>query len=109
MKDDPDFDKLAREALTALYRALLSASDDYAFGVDFKDGVITLAFPYPPAKIAVSVNPAARQLGVSTPARSYKLDWDVVENTFVLGSTGQTVKEILEETISRQVKEEVTL
>jgi len=109
MREAEEFRKHSEEALTHLYRALVSASEDYEFEADYKAGSITLELGKERTKVVVSPHAAAGQLWVSAHRKSYKLDWDVVQNTFVLGSTGQTLKELIEEAISRQVGEDVTL
>ena len=42
-------------------------------------------------------------------ARGYKLDWDIVENTFVHTESGQTLKELVEQAISKHLKRDVEL
>jgi len=109
MMDEQDFKKRADEALTLLHRALAGAADDYGFDVDFNAGALGIEFEDPPAKFVVSPNTPVRQIWVSALAKSYKLDWDVVENSFVLVESGETLKELLERAISKQLKEEVSL
>jgi hypothetical protein len=46
---------------------------------------------------------------VSALAKSYKLDWDIVENTFVHVESGDTLKGLIEKAISKQLHEEVSL
>jgi iron donor protein CyaY len=109
MKDEPEYRRHVEEALANLYRALVSASDDYEFEADYEGGAITVEFPGRPAKFVISPHPGSRQVWVSVRSKSHKLDWDVVENEFTLSSTGQTLKEIVEAAISAQLGEEVTL
>jgi iron donor protein CyaY len=109
MMDEQDFKKRADEALTALYRALAGASDDYSFDVDFNAGALAVEFEDPPAKFVVSPNTPVRQIWVSAHARSYKLDWDVVENTFVHTESGDSLKQLVERAIGQQLREEVNL
>ena len=107
--DEQDFKKRADEALTLLHRALLGAADDYGFDVDFNAGALAVEFEDPPAKFVISPNTPVRQIWVSALAKSYKLDWDIVENAFVHSESGDTLKELLENAISKQLKEEVSL
>ncbi|HLN01538.1 MAG TPA: iron donor protein CyaY [Bryobacteraceae bacterium] len=109
MMDEQDFKKRADEALTSLHRALIGAADDYGFDVDFNSGALGVEFEDPPAKFVVSPNTPVRQIWVSAHAKSYKLDWDNVEATFVHTESGDTLKQILEKAISKQLKEEVNL
>jgi iron donor protein CyaY len=109
MMEEREFQKHAEEALAALQRDLILAADDYGFESSLHGGVITVAFRHPPGKFVIGPDPAARQMKVSLPARHYKLDWDIVENTFLHTETRETLKELLEEAISKHLKQEVEL
>jgi CyaY protein len=109
MMDEQDFKKRADEALTALHRALIGAADDFGFDVDFNSGALGIEFEDPPAKFVVSPNTPVRQIWVSALAKSYKLDWDIVENTFVHVESGDTLKALIEKAIGKQLHEEVSL
>ncbi len=107
--DEQQFKKLADDALTRLHRALTAAGDDYGFDVDFNSGALTVEFEDQPAKFVISPNAPVRQIWVSALAKSYKLDWDIVENAFVHTESGDNLKEVVEKALSKQLKEEVTL
>jgi len=109
MMDEQEFKKRADEALTTLHRALIGAADDYGFDVDINAGALAVEFEEPPGKFVISPNTPVRQIWVSAHAKSYKLDWDIVENTFVHTESGDTLKELVEKAISKQLKEEVNL
>ena len=109
MIDEQDFKKRADEALTALNRHLIAASDDYGFEVDFNAGALGVEFEDPPAKFVISPNTPARQIWVSANNKSYKLDWDVVENTFVHSESGDSLKRLIEKAISKQMGDEISL
>ena len=109
MLDEQDFKKRADEALGTLRRLLMSAADDYGFDVDFNSGALGIEFEDPPAKFVVSPNAPVRQIWISAHAKSYKLDWDIVENSFVHTESGATLKDIVEKAISKQLNEEVSL
>ena len=109
MMDEQDFKKRADDALTALHRSLIAAADDYGFDVDFNAGALGIEFEDPPAKVVVSPNAPVRQIWISAHAKSYKLDWDIVENSFVHTESGATLKDIVEKAISKQLNEEVSL
>jgi len=109
MMDEQDFKKKADDALTALHRALIGAADDYGFDVDFNAGALGVEYEDPPAKFVVSPNTPVRQIWVSAHAKSYKLDWDIVEAAFVHTESGDTLKQVLEKAISKQLKEDVNL
>ena len=105
--EEREFRKHAEEALGQLRRELILASDDYDFRIDMAAGSLLVEFTKPAAKFVVSPHAAARQIWVSANSRSYKLDWDYVENAFML--RGQTLKEILEDALAKHLGEEVTL
>lgn len=107
--DEQLFKKKADEALAALNRMLISASDDYGFDVDFNAGALTVEFENPPARFVVSPNAPVRQIWVSAHSKSYKLDWDIVESSFVLIDSGQTLKELVQEAIGKQLGEDIDL
>jgi CyaY protein len=109
MIDEQDFKKRADEALSSVHRALIGAADDYGFDVDFNSGALGIEFEDPPAKFVISPNTPVRQIWVSALAKSYKLDWDIVENSFVHVESGDTLKALIEKVISKQLKEEVSL
>ena len=98
--DEREFQKHADDALTRLYRQLVSAGDDLGFEADRNGGAITVEFEHPPAKFVISPNAPVRQIWVSAHSRSYKLDWDEVEQTFALGDL--TLKKLLEQAIGKQ-------
>jgi iron donor protein CyaY len=107
--DDQEFKKLADDSLTSLYNKLGAASDDAEFEVDFNSGALAIEFENPPAKFVISPNAPVRQIWVSAHSKSYKLDWDSLENAFVLTATGQSLTELIQEAIAKQLGEEVSL
>jgi len=106
--DDQDFKKRADESLQSLYKRLLAASDDAEFEADFNSGALSIEFEQPPGKFVISPNAPVHQIWVSAHSKSYKLDWDDVEGTFVLPD-GQTLTELIQDAITKQLGEEVTL
>jgi frataxin len=109
MLDEQQFKKLADDALTVLSRALIAASDDYNFEVDFNSGALGVEFEDPPGKFVISPNTPVRQIWVSANSRSYKLDWDVVENAFVHADSGDSLRVLMEKAISKHLGEEISL
>jgi iron-sulfur cluster assembly protein CyaY len=106
--DDQDFKKRADESLQSLYKRLLAASDDAEFEADFNSGALSIEFEQPPGKFVISPNAPVHQIWVSAHSKSYKLDWDDVEGTFVLPD-GQSLTELIQDAITKQLGEEVTL
>jgi CyaY protein len=107
--DDQEFKKRADESLNALYKKLAAASDEAEFEVDFNAGALAIEFEDAPTKFVISPNSPVRQIWVSAHSKSYKLDWDTVESTFVLPGSGQTLTELIQEAITKQLGEEVSL
>ena len=107
--DDQEFKKLADSSLTTLYNKLAAASDDAEFEVDFNSGALAIEFENPPAKFVISPNAPVRQIWVSAHSKSYKLDWDSVESAFALKASGQSLTELIQEAIAKQLGEEVSL
>jgi len=107
--DDQEFKKRADQALETLYKRLAAASDDADFEADFNAGALSIEFEDPPAKFVVSPNAPVHQVWVSAHSKSYKLDWDSVQSTFTLQPSGQTLTELIQEAIAKQLGEEVSL
>ena len=109
MLDEQEFKKKADKALTLLSRELIAASDEYGFEVDFNAGALGVEFENPPAKFVISPNTPVRQIWVSANSKSYKLDWDIVENSFVHAESGDTLKSLVEKAVGKHLGEEVNL
>jgi len=109
MSEELDFKKRADAALSLLGRDLSSAADDYGFQCGVSAGTISVDCGTPSGKIVISPNAPTRQILVQVSARSYKLDWDIVEAGFVHAESGQTLREIIEQALSKQLRQEVTL
>jgi CyaY protein len=107
--DDQEFKRLADEALQALYKRLTAASNDAEFEADFNAGALTIEFEEPPGKFVISPNAPVHQIWVSAHSKSYKLDWDSAESTFVLQPSGQSLTELIQDAITKQLGEEVSL
>ncbi|HEV2687825.1 MAG TPA: iron donor protein CyaY [Bryobacteraceae bacterium] len=106
--DDQEFKRRAEDTLQALYKRLVAASEDGGFEADFNSGALGIEFEQPPAKFVISPNAPVSQIWVSAHSKSYKLDWDDVEGTFVLPD-GQTLTGLIQDAITKQLGEEVAL
>jgi iron donor protein CyaY len=107
--DDQKFQTLANQALESLNEKLGEAGDRYGFEADLQEGALKIAFDDPPARFVVSPNSPVKQIWVSALVRSFKLDWDEGAQAFVLGSTGETLEQLLVNAIGQQLGETVTL
>jgi len=109
MMDEQEFQLKADEALADLDGALGEAADRHDIEPDFAAGTLTVEFDDPPAKFVVSPNSPVRQIWVSALTTSFKLDWEAERGEFVLGETGQSLKELMAEVIGKQLGESVEL
>ena len=108
MLDAQEFQLKSDEALTKLYKALAHASDEHGFDTDY-GGALTIEFEEPQAKFVVSPNAPVKQVWVSAHMKSYKLDWDSQRGEFVLPDSGQSLKELIEDVVSRQLGADIKL
>lgn len=109
MLDEQQFKNASDAAIEKLNRALALAADRFDFEADMNGGALVIEFEEPKAKFVVSPNSPVRQIWVSAHSRSFKLDWNVPAEAFVLGGTGQTLNQLLAEQITQQIGEEVAL
>ena len=58
--------------------------------------------------VVVMIGMTLAYTGISL-SKSYKLDWDVVENAFVHSDSGDSLKELVEKAIGKHLREEVSL
>jgi CyaY protein len=107
--DEQQFRAVSDEALTRLQRALERAADDHEFDVDNNQGALTIEFEDPPAKFVVSPNAPVRQIWISARVKSFKLDWDEAQSSFVLTADGRTLLRLMADLIGEQIGEPVSL
>jgi len=108
MRDDFDFRRRADDALRSLLRALAPVAEDYGFRTGIEDGILQIGFPPPQGSISIAPH-APSQVWITNGGKTRKLTWDVVENAFILEATGQDLQQVLEESISQRIGEDVTL
>ena len=107
MSEDLEFKKHADAALSQLSRDLAGAGDDYGFKSGYSGGVISVECGA--GKITITPNAPASQILVSAQARNYKLEWDIVEAAFMHTESGQSLRELVEQALSKALRQEVTL
>ena len=107
--DEQEFRTHSDEVLQGLYRKLSRASEQYDFEPDFNAGALAIEFEEPKAKFVVSPNTPVRQIWVSAHSKSFKLDWDPAQRTFVLPENKQTLDELIASAIGQLIGEPVTL
>jgi CyaY protein len=108
MLDDQQFQLKADEALRNLNNALARVSDEHGFDTDYASA-LTVEFEDPPAKFVVSPNAPVKQVWVSAHMKSFKLDWDAARGEFVLADSGQSLKQLMQDAVSKQLGEPVQL
>ena len=109
MLDEQDFRLKCEGAMTALFKALATASDEHDFEADFNNGTLTVEFEEPRAKFVVSPQTPVRQVWVSAHSRSFKLDWVAARGAFVLADSGQTLAELIAAHVSEHLGETISL
>lgn len=107
--DEQEFKRYCDESMNDLYRALTRAGEDHDFEADFNAGALAIEFEEPRGKFVVSPNTPVRQVWVSAHSKSFKLDWDAARHAFILPATGQTLKELIAEAVTKQIGEPVAL
>ena len=107
---DQNFRLEADRALERLQHSLMPMADEHGFEVELQNGVLQIVFEDPsPSKFVISPNAPVRQIWVSANSKSYKLDWDVVENSFVHIESGDSLRELVERAIGKHLGEEISL
>jgi len=104
---DQEFHQKADDALAALDRALEQAAEEFGFEVDSHAGALTVEFEDPHARFVVSPNSPVKQIWVSALNKSFKLDFDAAQDTFVLRETGQTLTELINSVVGQQLGESI--
>lgn len=107
--DEQEFKTEADRTLESLHRKLATASDEAAFEADLSSGALVIEFEEPPAKFVISPNTPVRQIWVSAHSRSFKLDWVPAQKTFVLPDTGETLTQLIQTAIAKQLGKKITL
>ncbi len=93
---EAEFQEKAEQAILDLERAFGDLAEERDLDVQVQGGVLTLNFEEgEPGRFIVSPNSSVRQLWVSARMASYKVDWSNKENAFVLGGTGETLKQLM--------------
>jgi frataxin-like iron-binding protein CyaY len=109
MSDDREFKKRADAALSLLGRDLAGAADDYGFQSSMSGGTINVDCGSTGGKLVITENPQAQQITVQVGAKIYKLEWDIVEAGFVHSESGQGLRELVEQALSKYLRQEVSL
>lgn len=107
MLEELDFRRKAEAAIENLKNSLIAAEENADIEVEEQNGVLTVAFENSPAKFVVTPNAPVRQIWISALATSFKLDWSIAQNDFVLAKTGERLKPLIGRLVNQQLGEEV--
>jgi len=106
MLDENDFRKRADAALDSLKKSLMEAEESAEIEVEDQSGALHISFE-DRSKFIISPNAPVRQIWISALATSFKLDWSVGEQDFVLSKTGERLKPLVARLINQQLGEEL--
>jgi len=106
MLDENDFRKRADAALDSLKKSLMEAEESAEIEVEDQSGALHISFE-DRSKFIISPNAPVRQIWISALATSFKLDWLVGEQDFVLSKTGERLKPLVARLINQQLGEEL--
>lgn len=109
MLDELDFRRKADAAVESLKKSLIAAEDDAAIEVEEQNGVLNVVFEEPPAKFVITPNTPVRQIWISALSTSFKLDWSVEANDFVLEKTGERLKALVGRLVNQQLGEDAVV
>ena len=110
MIDEATFRRESERALERLKQALIAAEDaSSSFEFEDNNGAMNVLFEDGSSKFVVTPNTPVRQIWVSANSKSYKLDWDFVENAFVHLESGDTLRTLMEKALAKRLGEEVNL
>lgn len=103
--DDQDFRRLTDESIEQLKRSLYEAEGEADFEVEDNAGALHISFEEPPGKFIISPNSPARQIWISALSTSFKLDWSPNKKDFVLTTSGEGIKKLVNRLINEQLGE----
>lgn len=105
--DEQSFRKHADAAMESLKKSLFAAEDSADFEVEEQAGVLNVSFDEPPGKFVITPNAPVRQIWISALATSFKLDWSIAQNDFVLEKTGERLKPLVARLANEQLGQSV--
>jgi CyaY protein len=102
MLDEIAFRNHADAALLTLKNSLIDAEEAGGFEADERNGVLNVLFEDGGTKFVFTPNTPVRQIWISALTTSFKLDWDVAAQAFVLPKSGETLL-ILTQRLLREI------
>jgi iron donor protein CyaY len=101
MSDQQDFRCTAEAALGNLKRHLIAREEGEQAGFEIGEqgGALNVLFEDPATWFVITLNAPVRQIWISAPATSFKLDWDSKLEEFILPRTGETLSVLVDRLI----------
>ena len=98
------FGRVSTAALESLNRKLDQVAEEHEVEILYQSGVLSIEIEEPvSSKMVISPNSPARQVWISAQSTSFKLDWLIERELFVINSTGEN----LDQLVGRLVGEEL--
>jgi len=100
--NEREFRRAVAVALDALKRHLIAREEHThpALEIDDRSGALNVLFENLGEKLVVAPNDSVRQIWVSAPAATHRLDWDSRTEKFILPRTGESLIPLLDRLIS---------
>jgi len=107
--DDVEFRRRSDAAIENLKKSLIRAEDNVDMEVEENASALHISFDDPPGKFVITPNAPVRQIWISALVSSFKLDWSLEAQDFVLSKTGEKLKDLVGRLIGEQLGESVQL
>src|SRR5437016_14274329 len=101
--EDTEFRRRSDTAMESLKQSLIRAEDEFAMEVEENAGALHISFDNPPGKFVITPNAPVYQIWISALVSSFKLDWSPPAQDFVLGKTGERLKDLVFRLIDQQL------
>jgi iron donor protein CyaY len=110
MLDEREFRSRWDAVCERLQKRLAELGDEHDFEVEGGSGKLEIEFEEPEeVRFVISPNTPVRQIWISALTTSFKLDWSVQAQSFVLEKTGETLDQVMSRILSQQLAIPVTL
>lgn len=107
MQDETEFRRAAEAAIETLKQHLIAREEDdnAGFEVEEQNGVLNVLFEAPSSKFVITPNTPMRQIWISALSTSFKLDFDVKMEQFILPRTGETLITLVDRLIGEHLED----
>ena len=103
MIDEATFRRESDRALESLKQSLIEAEEDGGFEAEDNNGVLNVLFEDGAGKFVFTPHTPVRQIWISAPSTSFKLDWSDPESAFILPKTGESLKALTQRLLREQI------